>query len=142
MFKDSRAFSSFSVNDSNKAKEFYSEVLGLKVSEIPEMKGLLNVHISGSNDLMIYSKPNHEPATFTVLNFPVDDVEAFMYLIREVFKTKPGNAKVLVKKFKDASKHFEKDSMKDIKVMTDIAATYWTVVMEYEVEDLGNLQKK
>ena len=75
MFKNTKAFSSFSVNDFQKAKEFYSKILGLEVNEVKEMQGLLNVKISGSNDLMIYSKPNHEPATFTVLNFPVEDIE-------------------------------------------------------------------
>lgn len=75
MFKNTKAFSSFSVNDSKKAKEFYSQILGLKVSEIPGMNGLLNVQLPGDNRIMIYSKPNHTPATFTVLNFPVDDVE-------------------------------------------------------------------
>lgn len=75
MFKDSKAFSSFSVNDSEKAKEFYGKTLGLEVTGVPEMEGLLNVNISGSNSLMVYPKPNHEPATFTVLNFPVKNVE-------------------------------------------------------------------
>jgi predicted enzyme related to lactoylglutathione lyase len=75
MFKDTKAFSSFSVNDISKAKEFYIKTLGLEVSEVPEMKGLLNLHIMNSNNIMIYSKPNHKPASFTVLNFPVDDVE-------------------------------------------------------------------
>jgi hypothetical protein len=60
-----------------------------------------------------------------------------MYLIREVFKAKPGKAKELVRKLKEASKYFEKDMMKNFKIMTDIATTYWTIVMEHEVEDLG-----
>jgi predicted enzyme related to lactoylglutathione lyase len=75
MFKDSKAFSSFSVDNSRKAKEFYSKILGLEVTENKEMQGLLNVSISGGNNLMLYQKPNHQPATFTVLNFPVKDVE-------------------------------------------------------------------
>ncbi|MFZ0455044.1 MAG: VOC family protein [Ignavibacteriaceae bacterium] len=75
MFQDSRAFSSFSVNDFSKAKKFYSETLGLEVSEVPEMGGVFRLHIKDSSDIMIYSKPNHTPASFTVLNFPVDNVE-------------------------------------------------------------------
>ncbi len=75
MVKYSKAFSSFSVNDSQKAKDFYSNKLGLKVTEVPEMKGLLNLHIKGNENVMIYPKPNHQPATFTVLNFMVPDVE-------------------------------------------------------------------
>ena len=75
MFKNTKAFSSFSVNDIQKAKEFYGKTLGLEVSEIPEMKGLLRLNIESGNAAMIYAKPNHDPATFTVLNFPVNDVE-------------------------------------------------------------------
>jgi predicted enzyme related to lactoylglutathione lyase len=76
MFKNTKAFSSFSVNDVGKAKEFYGRTLGLEVSEMSgEMSGLLNLHIAGGNVVLIYPKPNHTPATFTILNFPVDDVE-------------------------------------------------------------------
>jgi predicted enzyme related to lactoylglutathione lyase len=75
LFINSKAFSSFSVNDLEKAKEFYGKTLGLQVSDAPGMNGLINLHIPGSNKLMIYEKPNHTPATFTILNFPVDDLE-------------------------------------------------------------------
>src|ERR1044072_213074 len=73
MFENSKAFSSFSVNDIQKAKDFYGNILGLKVIE-NEM-GVIGLEINGSNSIMIYPKPNHKPATFTVLNFPVDDIE-------------------------------------------------------------------
>jgi catechol 2,3-dioxygenase-like lactoylglutathione lyase family enzyme len=72
MFKNAKAFSSFSVSDLKKAKEFYNKTLGLEVSDV---NGLLRLHIEDSNDVLIYSKPNHTPADFTVLNFPVTDVE-------------------------------------------------------------------
>lgn len=72
MFKETKAFSSFSVNDVQKAKEFYSQTLGLEVSD--EMGGL-SLHMAGSTAIFVYIKPNHTPATFTVLNFPVDDIE-------------------------------------------------------------------
>jgi predicted enzyme related to lactoylglutathione lyase len=75
MFEESRAFSSFSVDDIVKAKAFYGQTLGLDVAENPEMGGLLTLHLAGGNDVMIYSKDDHMPATFTVLNFPVNDVE-------------------------------------------------------------------
>jgi hypothetical protein len=65
-----------------------------------------------------------------------------MYLVREVFHTKPGKAKELVKKFKQAAPYFEKQGMRGFKIMTDIAAAYWTVVMESEVEDLGMFAKE
>ncbi|MCI0647756.1 MAG: VOC family protein [Chloroflexi bacterium] len=72
MFKDTKAFSGFSVDDLQKAKEFYSQTLGLEVSE---MNGLLELHLGSGARVLIYPKPNHIPATFTILNFPVDDVE-------------------------------------------------------------------
>lgn len=75
MFKNTKAFSGYSVNDIKKAKEFYGKILGLEVSDVPGMEVLLNVKISGGNKIMLYEKSNHVPATFTVLNFPVDDVE-------------------------------------------------------------------
>jgi catechol 2,3-dioxygenase-like lactoylglutathione lyase family enzyme len=71
-FKDAKAFSSFSVNDLEKAKEFYGETLGLKVSELEEG---LQLNLAGSNVVFLYPKPNHTPASFTVLNFPVNDIE-------------------------------------------------------------------
>jgi catechol 2,3-dioxygenase-like lactoylglutathione lyase family enzyme len=75
MFKDTGAFSSFSVDDVGTATRFYGETLGLEVSEIPEMEGLLDLTIPGGCKTMIYAKPDHAPATFTVLNFPVDDID-------------------------------------------------------------------
>ena len=73
MFGQTKAVSSFSVNDLQKAKEFYHEKLGIETSE--GMMGILTLHISGGGKIIIYPKPNHEAATFTVLNFPVPDVE-------------------------------------------------------------------
>jgi predicted enzyme related to lactoylglutathione lyase len=75
MFKDTEAISSFSVDDHEAAKKFYGETLGLEVSENPEMEGLLDVSVAGGGKVMIYPKPDHTPATFTVLNFPVDDID-------------------------------------------------------------------
>jgi catechol 2,3-dioxygenase-like lactoylglutathione lyase family enzyme len=72
MLGKSKAFSGFAVPDIEKAKKFYGETLGLKVSED---HGLLTLHLAGGNNVLIYPKPNHVPATFTVLNFPVDDVD-------------------------------------------------------------------
>ena len=72
MLEKSKAFSGFSVNDTQKAKEFYGRTLGLEVSE---SNGLLNLRLAGGTTVLIYPKPNHVPATFTVLNFPVDSVD-------------------------------------------------------------------
>jgi catechol 2,3-dioxygenase-like lactoylglutathione lyase family enzyme len=72
MLGESKAFSGFAVPDVAKAKNFYAEALGLNVSE---SHGLLTLHLAGGNNVLIYPKPNHVPATFTILNFPVRDVD-------------------------------------------------------------------
>jgi catechol 2,3-dioxygenase-like lactoylglutathione lyase family enzyme len=72
MFKDTRAFSGFSVDDVQKAKAFYGQTLGLEVSEA---EGDLELHIAGGARILVYLKPDHTPATFTILNFPVDDLD-------------------------------------------------------------------
>ena len=72
MLKESKAFSGFSVNDIQKAKDFYGRTLGLRVSE---SHGLLTLQLAGGNKVLIYPKVNHAPAAFTVLNFPVENVD-------------------------------------------------------------------
>jgi catechol 2,3-dioxygenase-like lactoylglutathione lyase family enzyme len=72
MFEHTKAFSGFSVDDIPKAKTFYGETLGLRVSE---ENGMLTLHIVGDRDIFVYPKPNHTPASFTILNFPVDDID-------------------------------------------------------------------
>jgi catechol 2,3-dioxygenase-like lactoylglutathione lyase family enzyme len=73
MFNDTKAFSGFSVDDVPKAKEFYGETLGLEVSEA---NGMLTLRLAGDRPTLVYPKADHQPATFTILNFPVDDIEA------------------------------------------------------------------
>ena len=72
MFKNTKAFSGFSVDDLRKAKAFYSQTLGLNVAELPEG---LELRIASGNGIFVYPKLNHTPASFTILNFPVDDIE-------------------------------------------------------------------
>ncbi|EHQ30600.1 VOC family protein [Mucilaginibacter paludis] len=74
MFKHQQPFSGFSVDDAEKAKEFYSAILGLEVIEVPDMQGILKLKLSADSHILIYPKPNHIPATFTILNFPVHDI--------------------------------------------------------------------
>lgn len=73
MFKDSKAFSGFAVKDLGAAKTFYGEKLGVHVTEEP--MGLLALHLASGATVTIYPKEDHVPATYTILNFPVDDVE-------------------------------------------------------------------
>jgi catechol 2,3-dioxygenase-like lactoylglutathione lyase family enzyme len=72
IFKDAKSFSGFSVNNLEKAREFYGQTLGLKVSEHEEG---LELSLAGGTSIFLYPKPNHTPASFTVLNFPVKDIE-------------------------------------------------------------------
>jgi catechol 2,3-dioxygenase-like lactoylglutathione lyase family enzyme len=72
MFANTKAFSSFAVDDVKKARAFYGETLGLKTSE---EHGLLTLHLAGGRDTLVYPKPDHAPATFTILNFPVEDID-------------------------------------------------------------------
>jgi catechol 2,3-dioxygenase-like lactoylglutathione lyase family enzyme len=73
MFEHTRAFSGFSVDDIPRARQFYAETLGLRVSE---EHGMLTLHIAGDRDTLVYPKTDHTPASYTILNFPVADIEA------------------------------------------------------------------
>jgi catechol 2,3-dioxygenase-like lactoylglutathione lyase family enzyme len=73
MFKDTKAFSGFAVDDLERARAFYADVLGLEVSE---EHGLLTLHLAGDRPTLVYPSDNHSPASYTILNFPVDDIDA------------------------------------------------------------------
>ena len=79
MLETNKAFSSFSVDDLQKAKQFYGQTLGLKVKESKEGLELQ----PGQQSIFVYPKPNHKPATFTVLNFQVDDIETAVDQLRQ-----------------------------------------------------------
>jgi predicted enzyme related to lactoylglutathione lyase len=74
MFKDTKAFSGFAVDDIDAARRFYGETLGLKIEDGP--MGVLSLQLANSTTVMIYPKPDFVPATYTILNFPVQDVDA------------------------------------------------------------------
>jgi catechol 2,3-dioxygenase-like lactoylglutathione lyase family enzyme len=75
MFENTKAYSGFAVDDLEKAREFYEGTLGLRVSILDEEHGLMSLHIAGDRDTLVYVKPDFTPATYTILNFPVKDVE-------------------------------------------------------------------
>jgi predicted enzyme related to lactoylglutathione lyase len=75
MFADTEAFSGFAVPDLKQAKQFYGETLGLRVSGGDEPMDFIRLHIAGSRDILVYEKPDHTPATYTILNFPVADID-------------------------------------------------------------------
>jgi catechol 2,3-dioxygenase-like lactoylglutathione lyase family enzyme len=74
MFTNTKAFQGFAVPDIERARAFYGDTLGLKTSI--EGPGLLNLHLAGDRDTLVYPKPDHEPANYTILNFQVDDIDA------------------------------------------------------------------
>jgi predicted enzyme related to lactoylglutathione lyase len=84
MLQSSHAFSSFAVRDLEAARKFYGQTLGLKVADMPGMKGgALQLELAGSGKIIVYAKPDHAPAVFTLLNFPVDDVERAVAGLKE-----------------------------------------------------------
>jgi catechol 2,3-dioxygenase-like lactoylglutathione lyase family enzyme len=73
MFTDTKAFSGFAVDDIDAAREFYGQTLGIRTSE---EHGLMTLHLGGDRPTLVYPKPGHTPADYTILNFPVDDIDA------------------------------------------------------------------
>ena len=76
MFGDTEAFSGFAVDDLAKARDFYTETLGLRISDVEQMPGLMTLHLGSGQPVLVYEKPDFTPATYTVLNFAVPDVGA------------------------------------------------------------------
>jgi catechol 2,3-dioxygenase-like lactoylglutathione lyase family enzyme len=74
MFANTKAYSGFAVGDLQRAREFYRDTLGLNTSDVSE--DLLTLDLAGDRPTVVYEKPDHTPATYTILNFPVDDVDA------------------------------------------------------------------
>ena len=83
MFKTTKAFSSFAVKDLEAARKFYGQTLGVEATDVPGMKGLLQLNLAGGVRVMVYPKPDHAPANFTVLNFAVDNVEKAVAALTE-----------------------------------------------------------
>jgi predicted enzyme related to lactoylglutathione lyase len=75
MFANTKPFSSFAISDVQRAKEFYGGTLGLKVSDVDEQPDVLQLELDGGQNILLYPKSDHVPATFTVLNFPVEDID-------------------------------------------------------------------
>ena len=82
MLADSEAFSGFAAPDLARAREFYADTLGLRVSG-DEQDGAITLHLAGGRDVLVYIKPDHTPATYTILNFPVADVEGTVDALTE-----------------------------------------------------------
>jgi catechol 2,3-dioxygenase-like lactoylglutathione lyase family enzyme len=76
MLQDSKAFSGFAVDDLEAARQFYGETLEQRVEVLDEQNGLMTMHLAGERPTLIYRSPGFSPASYTILNFPVDDVDA------------------------------------------------------------------
>jgi predicted enzyme related to lactoylglutathione lyase len=75
MFADTNAYSGFAVDDLERAREFYGETLGVRTSVVSEEGGLISLDLAGDRSTLVYEKPDFTPATYTILNFPVDDID-------------------------------------------------------------------
>jgi predicted enzyme related to lactoylglutathione lyase len=75
MLADTEAFNGFAVDDLTKAQEFYGKTLGLKTEVLDEQNGVMSLHLAGGRDTLIYAKPDFVPATYTILNFQVEDID-------------------------------------------------------------------
>src|ERR671919_3134883 len=75
MFENTKAYSGFAVDDLQKAREFYGETLGLRTDVLDEENGLMSLHLAGDRDTLVYVKPDYTPATYTILNFAVEDID-------------------------------------------------------------------
>jgi len=76
MFTDTKATNGFAVDDIEKAREFYGETLGLGTTVLSEEFGVMSIQLAGGRDTLVYAKPDFIPATYTILNFEVDDIES------------------------------------------------------------------
>ena len=84
MFKDTQAYSGFAVDDLDRAREFYGGTLGIETNVLDDQNGLLQLELSGGDrPTLVYAKPDFAPATYTILNFPVDDVDAALEALAE-----------------------------------------------------------
>lgn len=123
MLKTTETFSGFAVKDPKQAKAFYTEILGLNVEE--QDGGLLFLHLAGGTDVLVYPKPDHTPATFTVLNFKVPDIdEAVDELTRRgvTFERYPG--------MKADAKGVFREAGPDIAWFTDPSGNIFSVIQE------------
>lgn len=76
MFANTKAYSGFAVDDLQQARDFYGETLGLSLSVLDEEHGLLSLHLAGDRDTLVYRSPGFTPASYTILNFPVEDIDS------------------------------------------------------------------
>ena len=76
MLANSKAYSGFAVDDLEKAREFYGGTLGLEVEVLDEENGLATLHLAGDRPTLMYESPDHRPASYTILNFTVEDIDA------------------------------------------------------------------
>ena len=125
MLADSKAFSGFAVDDVDRARRFYEETLGLRVTPVPDMGPLMRLHLGSGADVLIYGKDGHQPATFTVLNFPVSDLEATVDAL-----TERGVTFERYKQFNPDEKGIHRDAGPPIAWFTDPAGNILSLIQD------------
>ena len=120
MFKDTKAYSGFAVDDIEAAKRFYGETLGLEVSE---ENGMLTLNIAAERPTLVYPRPDHTPAEYTILNFPVDDIDHAVDQLAE-----RGVEFVRYEGFDQDQKGVMRDQGPDIAWFTDPAGNVLSVI--------------
>ena len=123
MFTDSKAFSGFAVDDVPTARRFYEEVLGVQVTSLDE--GLMQLELASGTTVLVYGKRGHQPATYTVLNFPVDDVEGAVDAL-----TRKGVAMLTYDGFPQDEKGIMRGNGPDIAWFTDPAGNILSVLSD------------
>jgi catechol 2,3-dioxygenase-like lactoylglutathione lyase family enzyme len=121
MFKDTKAFSGFAVDDIEAAKDFYGETLGL---DVEEQNGMLTLNIAGDRPTLVYPKPGHTPAEYTILNFPVEDIDAAVDQLSE-----RGVEFLRYEGFDQDEKGVMRDQGPDIAWFTDPAGNVLSVIV-------------
>ena len=121
MFKDTKAFSGFAVDDIEAAKDFYGETLEL---DVEEQNGMLTLNIAGDRPTLVYPKPGHKPAEYTILNFPVEDIDAAVDQLSE-----RGVEFLRYEGFDQDEKGVMRDQGPDIAWFTDPAGNVLSVIV-------------
>jgi catechol 2,3-dioxygenase-like lactoylglutathione lyase family enzyme len=129
MFSSSKAFSGFAVPDIDEARRFYGETLGLEVTLVDEGNHLLQLDLAGDTTVLVYGKPDHTPATYTILNFPVADVDAAVDAL-----TSKGVAMLRYNGFDQDDKGIARGNGPDIAWFTDPAGNILSVLSAQDIQ--------
>ena len=129
MFANSKAFSGFAVEDVEAARRFYGETLGLAATIVDERNHLMQLDLAGDTTVLVYGKPDHTPATYTILNFPVPDVDAAVDAL-----TAKGVDMLRYEGFEQDAKGIARGMGPDIAWFTDPAGNILSVLSSQDIQ--------